>query len=119
MDANADPEKHRDERATYGFSEYDWWNFNSYLAWVILQALARFAERGNGYPMRGENHTYEQWINLIGVMEEGFVLVLREDEYPGIRELGVDDWKKANDVANRRIKIALDVFSEYFTSLWD
>ena len=44
-----DPDEHESERANFGFSTYDWWNFCDYMAWVNIQALEKF-KTGHGFP---------------------------------------------------------------------
>ncbi len=41
-------EKHYAERAKSGFSTFDWWNFDRYIAGVIGRAVRQFAD-GHGY----------------------------------------------------------------------
>lgn len=42
-------EKHYAERAKSGFSTFDWWNFDMYIAGVIAAAVKKFST-GHGYP---------------------------------------------------------------------
>src|SRR4051794_38000959 len=70
MDAYADPAKHALERASNGFSTYDWWNFDEYIAWVNVQALTKFRDESNGRPA---GLTEDEWREILNLMIDGFV----------------------------------------------
>jgi len=61
---------HERERATQGFSTYDWWNFNSYLSFVITGGLKKFLADGNGYP--GAFESVDEWNVILEKMIAGF-----------------------------------------------
>lgn len=42
--------RHRSERSKNGFSTFDWWSFDTYIAGVIGRAVAKFRDDGVGYP---------------------------------------------------------------------
>lgn len=100
-------ERHRRERADRGFSDYDWWNFNTYLSWVIIAALTKFKEEGSGYP--SSVGSPEAWYAIIDEMIEGFEAQI---------EL---DFPQSDDRAAKKIKAdnALALFAKYYSSLWD
>src|ERR1035437_1028853 len=63
------PKKHKKERAARGFSDYDWWGFDSYLTFVILGGLKKFRKDANGYP---GDLTSEEWNDILDKMILGF-----------------------------------------------
>lgn len=99
--------KHRSHRAVNGFSTYDWWNFDGYLAFVIAGGLKKFRNEGSGYPA---DLTIEQWNTLLDIMIEGFE--------GWQNKFVVDTFEEEKELA-RELGVALDIFKAYFTSLWD
>lgn len=95
--------KHRRQRAKRGFSVYDWWNFDTYLSWVMINALEKFRDDGVGHPA---NLTENEWTTILNVMIDGFeALILLETE--------------EDEELLRRGEIALDLFRIYYRDLWD
>jgi hypothetical protein len=105
---NYDAEAHFSERASQGFSEYDWWNFNNYLAWIITAGLEKFKTQGFGFP--GNLSGEDEWHREIDIMLDGFAAFYE-----------IEDWEFTVDyeAAKARLDKGLEKFSEYFTSLWD
>lgn len=95
---------HPYERARYGYSWWDWINFNSYLADVIQDGTLRFITEGHGYP---SDLTPEEWNNVLFRISEGFHLYGNKDGW------------LMNDDEKARVEDALDHFRERFYSLWD
>jgi hypothetical protein len=98
---------HRAERATNGFSKYDWWSFDTYLAWVIAGGLKKFRTEGHGYPA---DVTEQEWNILLDVMIEGFEGWLEKFETKTLDE---------EEELRKKLNVALDIFRVYFVSLWD
>jgi hypothetical protein len=103
LDREYDGERHRRERADRGFSEYDWWNFNDYLAWVILGGLKKFRKKGNSFPAQFQSE--HEWNLLLDEMINGFEYYCSSDD---INKLDDARWKRA-----------WELFHGYFASLWD
>lgn len=119
QDFNYDIAKHEDQRINRGFSDYDWYNANDYLAYVLVGMLKQFRECGSGYPAHlgyvvddpynlqyGDNI----WYSILTEMIEGFEAhkIMNEEVYG-------DKYKEAEVKLNR----ALDLLKEYWTGLWD
>lgn len=74
-----DAERHKRERVEQGFSTYDWWNFNSYIAWVNIAALEKFKD-GAGFP--ADLKGMDEWRAELDVMIDGFKALVRiMDDY--------------------------------------
>lgn len=101
-----DSEKHRNERASQGFSEYDWWNFCDYIAWVNIAALEKF-KTGVGHP--GDLNSMDEWIAELQIMIDGFKAHL---------ELNDAELDKMHELNNVRAK-GLELYAKRFPSLWD
>lgn len=56
QERNYDVEKHKKERIEQGFSEYDWWNFNSYIMGVVALAVLKFADGNSYFPIHTEDY---------------------------------------------------------------
>lgn len=107
--------RHEKERLENGFSTYDWWNFNSYLSWVIIGGLKKFLKDGNGYP---GGTTKEEWDKDLQTMIEGFEAneALQGFEGYGFNNVTYEEWSKPlEDKWERGIKL----FLENYGTLWD
>lgn len=103
----SDDEKfqHLHERQVNGFSTYDWWNFNDYLTFVIINGVKKFHE-GVGHPA---NLTEEQWQRIIKQIVKGFKAQHRLSNFQS----------KNTEKDKRRWDRGSRLFIEYYTSLWD
>lgn len=101
--------KHWEGRQTKGFSEYDWWNFCDYLAWVNIQGLEKFKD-GRGHP--ADLGGMDEWKAELDVMIDGFKahLAIQNVDYEGREEL-------YNLMQTHREGMAL--YAKRFSSLWD
>jgi hypothetical protein len=101
------------ERAENGLSKADWINFDTYIAWVIANAVKRFRDEGNTafyYP----NEPEENWE------------ALTHGEYEVMIE-GFGGWASKSDLetheeeasAVAKLEDALEIFKNRFKSLWD
>ena len=104
-----DTDKHYEERKTSGFSYADWINFNTYIAWVNINALTMF-KTGHGYP--GDLESMDEWVVLLDKMIDGFKA-----------HIAIDDcqWNGPEELAelNKTAKEGLMLYAERFGSLWD
>lgn len=106
--------EHFVERGKRGFSTEDWWNFDTYIAWVIANAVEKMKADGHtmfNYP----DEPVEKWEELTNAdydtMIKGF------SEWAS-GKYDVSEGDEANQmVAN--LDAALDVFKYRFKSLWD
>jgi hypothetical protein len=100
---------HTAQRATRGFSDWDWWSFDTYIAWVIANGLRKFRDDGIGYP---GYMTEEQWVMILDIAIEGFDLAATKFDWTfGPVE---DQREKA-----AKVNLALDIFKGIHETLWD
>lgn len=92
--------KHEDERINFGVSEYDWYNFNSYLAFVIANAAQMFLDMRHGHP---EDITDEEWAVELTKLRDAFAAVAEDSDY--------SDKDETDE--------ALEILKNRFYSLWD
>lgn len=107
-----DLSKHHSERATNGFSEFDWWNFHDYLCYVIVGGLQRFVEHRTGHPVWQEVQTDEQWEEILKKMIAGFEAQwkMANHEYESHEE-----YKELAAVWEEGSQL----FIKFFPTLWD
>lgn len=102
-------DRHEQERAKNGFSVFDWWNFNSYLDWVIIQGLEKF-KNGSGFPVFGGVKTMDDWRSVLDKMIEGFKA----------HDRLANDWNKKTMEADKAAwEEGSALFIKYYSSLWD
>jgi hypothetical protein len=100
-------ERHRTERAENGFSVFDWWSFDTYIAGVIANAVIKFRDEGVGYPA---NMDPEEWKNLCTEIAEP-LLAWSDDKF--------DLDFKEGEALYDRVKEAMHKFADNFGSFWD
>lgn len=109
----AESKKVRKQRADRGFAEQDWWNFNSYLTWVIIQGLEKF-KTGAGYPM--EAGTMEGWVIILDEMIDGFNAKQAYHDGDVPPDVHVDEWAKP---LIARWEKGSTLFIKFYGDLWD
>lgn len=102
-----DVHEHEQERATQGFSTYDWWNFNSYLTFVIVGGLRKFLVDGNGYP--AAFGSIEEWNVILEKMIAGFEM---SEEIHNSFEVATPDQSAVVDEG-------MELFAKHYADLWD
>lgn len=124
-------EMHRQERVDQGFSRFDMWNFDNYIAWVIANAMTHLRDEGHGLFMYDdfdytaindkskEQHeeAKERTRNDYNVMIDGFTSWVEFSE----NNHGVTpgEYKENFKVAEDKLNAALDMFKKHFMALWD
>lgn len=104
-----DEAKHFEERMTNGFSEYDWWNFNDYLTWVIVQGLEKF-KNGAGHPVTENIKTMDDWREVLDKMIAGFKA----------HDRLMNDWDEKTAKQDRATwEEGAALFIEFYGTLWD
>lgn len=99
---------HRRERARRGFSRYDVWNLDGYLAQVIADSLRELRLHGHGYP--GAFNSYEEWAAVLSQIETP-LRVWAETRH----DMDLDE----EDRWMERCHESLKLLNEYFFGLWD
>lgn len=89
--------RHWVERAMRGYSTYDMYNANYYLADVIAGGAYWMFANAHGHPDR---MTYEEWLDILLEIRDGFSA---RDKYD---DLAIPD-------------VAWDLLRENFASIWD
>lgn len=110
-----DTEMHERQRAERGFSTYDWWNFNSHLCYVIIGGLEKF-KTGHGFPVYGGVETFDDWVERLDAMIEGFQAryTLDNEFCPDGQDR--DEWTAGLE---EKWKKGAELFITFFPSLWD
>ena len=116
--------KYKNQRIERGFDDTETWNLDSTMAKFILPRLKRFKELHNGYPA---NLTPEQYDLYLDKMIYAFEQLSDEDASMDELEnvFGEDNFKigdssYAGAERNRDVTVeeGLQLFAEYFQSLW-
>ena len=111
-----DIHEHERERATQGFSTYDWWGFDGYLSFVIIGGLKKFIRDGNGYP--GSLESIDEWNVILEKMIAGFEAAEEIKNYdPPDFSLETYEVFVAEKSAVRDEGMAL--FVKWYGDLWD
>lgn len=99
---------HKKQRIKYGYSEIDWWSFDSYIAGVIAHACMKFAHESHGHPA---DITAQQWSQYCLSIAEPLALWASPHRW----RLSADDSMALYEEAQQ----ALRMFAERFGSFWD
>ncbi len=106
-------EKHNKERAEFGFSTQDWWNFLEYNSWVMINALEKF-KTGMGHPVYGEVETMDDWVRVLTEIQDGFKAQSRMADFAGAAP-GDPEWEELE----AKWKRGMELLTIYYGSLWD
>jgi len=93
------------QRGKRGFADKDVWNFDYYLAGVILGGLKMLKKYQTGYPPK---LSYQAWDKILDEMIEGFEARLNCESYEEFLSNEVD----------KKLNRSLQLFAQYFGSLW-
>lgn len=111
----------RRERGEQGFSFADWINFDTYIAWVIHNAVVKMKSEGHtmfSYPGEPE----ENWEHLTRgeyeVMIKGFGQWADQDKLDSM-EITTEERLKLYRQYENDLEDALEIFKMRFKSLWD
>lgn len=104
--------RHHQERIERGFSEYDWWNFNSYIAGVVATAVLKCVD-GYGYfainTKDYEEDTEEDFKATCGAIYYALTEYLRADY----------EWADDMNERYEEAREAMILFAENLGSWWD
>lgn len=103
-DKHYDREKHENDRVKRGFSDYDAWSFDTYIAVVIANYARWQRKNAPGYP---SGISPEKWDEILRTIEKGF-LNYSNDKFTTKGDRGeIEDFDKA-----------MKLFKKYFGSFW-
>jgi hypothetical protein len=97
-------------RGRKGYSDWDLWCFDHYLARVISEGLDRFIEF---HMSRPENTTDEEWPCILKAISDGFKSYLRifDEDISPRDERYAELWED--------YEISFDLFRQFYWNLWD
>ena len=102
---------HAMQRAYRGYSDYDWWSFDTFLARIIATAMKDFRDKGHGYPMMtgkdgeelSEGASVAKWNAILTEIADGF-----------------DGYRNGTLTTDSpEFKRAMKLFAKWFGALWD
>lgn len=108
-----------------GFSDEDVWDFDSYLAEIIIAGLKRLKEINHGCPgdlwdEKAKNDECHRWNEILEEMIQGFEASQEMDRPAYIKgnfkkEIDFERLKNLEKKYNR----GMELFCRYFRNLWD
>lgn len=111
-------DRHKYERIHNGFSIVDWWNFDSYIAGVMVEGLKMFKTNGTGVPAEfGTDITetgLDEWHSVLDEIIDGFEAYLEIQDH-----LGYDDYLEFYNEAKKKLDNSFELLKTYFQHLWD
>lgn len=115
-----DTNEHYDQRKIRGFSDADWINFDTYIAWVIASAVEKMKSDGHtmfSFPDQPDSEWERLTHEEYDVMIKGFGQWAEGEE--SIIDLEMDEFRNIHAQRIRDLDNALDIFKKRFKSLWD
>lgn len=117
--------KHYWQRAKRGYSIWDLWNLNTYLAKLLANSLEDLANTTHGYAPEFE--TIEEWRQALREMSQGFRAFNEEDVSPLsnldfdtlFSSIGNQKLQENYSVLRERFDKGMSLFHKYFNHLWD
>ena len=117
------------QRATRGFSDPDWWEFDSYLSRIISGGLKTLDKNRHGFPTElysqlGEEDGNQEWSKILSEISAKMEKYerLKLSEYPpdnlppeAIREWYENNQKEAENAWNG----AIDLLKKWHNDMWD
>lgn len=100
-----DIRKHKKQRAQQGWSVYDFWGADHYIAAVVAGLAARFRDHGVGYPGR---YTAQDWAFILTAIEKPLVNYVMKSETG-------DDTPQDFAAADE----AMHLFADHWMDFWD
>ena len=101
-DDKRDLELHKKQRAERGFSDYDFWSFDTYISAVLANYAEYAREHNHGYPI---GITEQEWDEILEKIQIGFA---------NNAEHSFDDKFKPE-----LLEEALTLFAKWFQNFWD
>lgn len=111
----------RRQRGEQGFSKADWINFDTYIAWVIHNAVVKMKVDGNTAFYYSDAHE-DEWEALThaeyDVMIKGFGQWVNHGDLD-LMDIPTEEYKKRFRQYEDDLDAALTIFKKRFKSLWD
>jgi hypothetical protein len=131
------------QRGIRGYGDSDLWNMNYFLTEIILNMLVELKRIKHGVPSILDeatgNYDYDEqkWNEILDKMIEGFAILRKCDLYDEMIEWGgylpdesrkqIQDsmqkkystWRFTTREEEAKVKLAFELFSKYYQSLWD
>lgn len=118
------------QRGKRGYSDYDLWDFHSYLSPMIAKALRDLAQKKRGCPSefwddKAVNDECHRWKECLEEMAQGFEAAEYLQSYKyriwvsteNGRRLELD--KEGLENAEKKMQRGLELFAKHYLSLWD
>lgn len=111
------------QRAKYGFSEADCWDFGEYLGTMLPKALNYYAEHADGYP--NEYESFDEWKAEVMICGDRIALakILWNKEYnvdwKNGEKFPIEEAKKDMREAEEQTREAFRWLGEHLWSIWD
>lgn len=97
-------EKYTQQRLDRGFDDSETWNLDATISKFIYPRLKAFLDDTKRISVHPADMTFDEWIEIIEKMIEGFELLVKDD-------IKTDDEEKI-------IEESLDLFRKHFFALW-
>ena len=95
-------------RLRHGFSREDTWDLNDAVARFLTPRLLYMAENTSGYPSAFDGEDGDElWIAVLFKIADGF------------ERMTAPDWDEFSQEEITYVEECLDLFREFFFSLWD
>lgn len=116
------------QRATRGFADPDWWEFDSYLSQTISGCLKEFDKKRNGFPSElyfqlGEESGDKKWSEILTKIAENmeqYEKIQTDCPSDGVSIENVGDWYAQNQKeADRLWNDAFDLLKKWHGNMWD
>lgn len=116
------------QRATRGFADPDWWEFDSYLSQTISGCLKEFDKKRSGFPSElyfklGEEAGDEKWSEvLIKIAEnmEQYEKIQTDCPPDSVSIENVGDWYAQNQKEAEKLwNDAFDLLKRWHGNMWD
>lgn len=116
------------QRATRGFADPDWWEFDSYLSQTISGCLKEFDKKRNGFPSElyfqlGEEAADKKWSEILTKIAENmeqYEKIQTDCPPDDVSIESVGDWCAQNQKeADGLWNDAFDLLKKWHGNMWD
>lgn len=105
--------KHLPQKIKRGFSDEELWNLDAnivdFVSTYLAPRIQGFIDMSKtGYP--ASLNSMQEWIEILNTIQKGFAIIKRE---------GILDPYGLTDEETQQVKDSIELFSKYWTNLWD